>query len=249
MNPALTAPSILGASAPTATRTSTHRWLAALLVLEALLAFAPVLVLGPAIGWPASLRAPASQQLQAIAAQPGALAAGYGIYLAYSILIAPALIGLAYLKLGGLARPLAFSVAVFAALSTLARAVGILRWLTVMPVLARQHAVADGPARAAIERLFEALTLYGGGIGEVLGVGVFMSLALGLLCIGAWRAGQMHAAIAGLGLLTAGLLAGIAAPAFGLRVNLPIAVGATLLSMWMLVVGASLLRTPGPRAK
>ena len=59
------------------------------LVLEALLAFAPIAVLGPAIGWPASLRNSAAQQLTAIAAAPSALALGYGLYLLYSLAIAP----------------------------------------------------------------------------------------------------------------------------------------------------------------
>jgi len=69
--------------------------LAALLVAEALLSFVPVAILGAAIGWPASLRQPAAQQLEAIAAHPEAMALGYAVYLLYSILVAPVMIGLA----------------------------------------------------------------------------------------------------------------------------------------------------------
>lgn len=97
------------------------RGLAALLVAEALLALAPMAVLGPAIGWPASLNAPAAQQLAAIAAAPGAVTQGYALYLLYSLLIAPLMILLAARSFGSLAQPLAATVAAFGALSALAR--------------------------------------------------------------------------------------------------------------------------------
>jgi hypothetical protein len=57
------------------------RPLAALLLADALLSFAPVAVLGAAIGWPASLGQPAAQQMAAIAAAPQGVALGYGLYL------------------------------------------------------------------------------------------------------------------------------------------------------------------------
>ena len=69
--------------------------LGVLLIADARLSFAPVVILGAAIGWPASLDNPAAQQLAAIAAQPGGVALGYAVYLLYSILIAPVTIGLA----------------------------------------------------------------------------------------------------------------------------------------------------------
>ncbi len=142
----------------TDTGIGTNRLLGALLLAEAVLAFAPVAVLGPAFGWPASLRSPAATQLGAIAAQPGALALGYGLYLLYSIAVAPALIGLALRSASGLGRTVAATVAAFAALSALCRSIGILRWLTVMPYLAEAHAGADAARRSQIELLFDALT-------------------------------------------------------------------------------------------
>ena len=65
------------------------RGLGLLLIAEALLSFAPVAILGAAIGWPASLDKPAAEQLAAIAANADAVALGYGVYLLYSILVAP----------------------------------------------------------------------------------------------------------------------------------------------------------------
>lgn len=111
--------------------------LGALLIADALLSFAPVAIIGAAIGWPASLDKPAAEQLAAIAAAPGGVALGYAVYLLYSILVAPVMIGLAARTFGGLSQPLGATVAAFCALSALARSIGILRWLTVMPVLRR----------------------------------------------------------------------------------------------------------------
>ena len=134
-----------------------QRALGALLIAEGLLAFAPVVVLGAAISWPASLRKPAAEQLMAIAAQADAVASGYGLYLLYSFLIAPVMIGLAAYSLGGLQRPLAATVAGLALASTLARTIGILRWLTAMPALAQVHSAADPNLQAQVELVFEAL--------------------------------------------------------------------------------------------
>jgi Domain of unknown function (DUF4386) len=218
------------------------RALGALFIVEALLSFAPMAVLGPAIGWPASLGAPAATQLTAIHQNAGAVAAGYSLYLLYSVLIAPVMIWLAHRVLGGLSSPWGATVAAFAALSTLARTIGILRWLTVMPALASAHAAADPTTRTQIELVFRATTLYGGGIGELLGVALFMAAALALLCVGAWRARTMPAALAGLGLVSAALLAAMLLPALGLAIQVPVAVAVTVLTVWMLATGVWLLR-------
>lgn len=163
--------------------------LALFLLIEALLAFAPVAILGPAIGWPASLRNPAAQQLTAIAAAPNALALGYGLYLLYSLAIAPVAIFVAWRVSGpaGLKAPLAALAVTFGALSAFARAIGILRWLTVMPALAVTYGVADNATRSTIESLFNALNSYGGGIGELFGVALFGGLWLLVAMIAALK--------------------------------------------------------------
>ncbi len=213
------------------------RALGVLLVAEGLLALAPLAILGPAIGWPASRDKPAADQLAAIAAAPGAVTAGYGVYLLYSVLVAPLMIALAARLRGGLASPLGATVAVFAALSVLARSIGILRWLTVMPALAAAHAAADPAARAQIELVFGAVTAYGGGIGEVLGVSLFMALALGTLAIGALRSGGLPTWLAAFGLVAALALALLALPVFGGPDLVPVAAAVSLLSAWMLAAG------------
>lgn len=217
----------------------------ALLVAEALLAFAPVIILGAAIGWPASLGAPAAQQLQAIAQNPEAVAAGYGLYLLYSVLVAPVMIGLASRVFGHLAHPMAATVAAFALASAVTRAIGILRWLTVMPALAAAHAGADPAMRAEIERQFSALTTYGGGIGEILGVALFMSLSMGTLAVGAWQARSLPRALAASGFGVALLLGSLALPAVGLgAAAAPVAVAVSALSAWLLAAGVWWVRLP-----
>jgi hypothetical protein len=220
-----------------------------LLIAEALLAFAPLAVLGPAIGWPASLGRPAAEQLAAVAAAPGAVALGYGVYLLYSVLIAPAMIGLALRSLSlraGPWRPEAMTAAMVAAgfglLSALARAIGILRWLTAMPSLAAAHAAGDAALRAQIELIFKALTSYGGGIGELLGVSLLMALSVGVLCADGWRRRSLPIGLAAPGLVVALMLCALFAPALGMTSPVPVAAAVTALSAWMLACGVWCLR-------
>ncbi|MFN7750642.1 MAG: DUF4386 family protein [Pseudomonadota bacterium] len=229
-------------AAPASLPSGARRVVAAILIADALLAFAPVIVLGSAIGWPASLSLPAAQQLALIGEHPGAVAAGYGLYLLYSLLIAPAMIGLAALAFGGLHRPFAATVAAFAALSALARAIGILRWLTVMPALANAHAVATPAERVPIELVFTAITRYGGGIGEVLGVSLLMAAAVGALAIGALRERRLPRGLAVSGVVVALLLAALALPTLRLPGVVPVALAVSALSVWMFACGAWALR-------
>lgn len=222
-----------------------------LVLLTALLCFAPVAVLGSAFGWPASLSAPAGEQLGAIAGNPAALRLGYGLYLLYSLLIAPVMVGLAARSFGNLTRPLPALVTLFAGLSVLARAIGIERWLSVMPMLAARYGNGDPATRVQTELLFDAITRYGGGIGELLGVSLFMAVSLGLLCIGALREGAMPKPLAWGGLIACMLLLAQALPSLGFAIPVPIAVAVTALTVWMFAAGAWCLRplspSPNPR--
>lgn len=217
-----------------------RRPLALLLIVTALLAFAPVIVLGPAIGWPASLATPAAAQLNAIHAHAGAVTLGYGLYLAYSLLLLPASIGLTAAMLGRLDRPLAMTAVAFASLATLARALGILRWLTVMPDLAARHVAASAADRATHELVFDALTRYGGGIGEVLGVSLLTAIALAVLGFGALRLpGTPRWQSLG-AIVLAVLIGALSLPTFRGPALVPIAAAVSLYSAW-LIAGAILL--------
>jgi uncharacterized protein with PQ loop repeat len=207
------------------------------LIFISVLSFAPMVILGPAIGWPASLRNPAADQLMAVARAPQAIALGYGVYLFYSVLVLPAMVLIARRVFGSLASVGAVMVVAFAAISVLARSVGILRWLTVMPELAQQHAKANEAQRSAIELVFQAVTVWGGGIGELLGVSLFMALSVGIAMAGAWARRSMPRWLAGLGMVSALLLFAMLLPALGIAVKVPVAVAVSVLTMWMLAVG------------
>lgn len=217
--------------------TSQRYLLGGLLLAAALLSFLPIAILGPAIGWPASLRLPAAQQLAAIAGAPIAVALGYAVYLLYSVLILPVMTLLAWRCSGSLGRPIAAMVVTFAALSVLARSVGILRWLTTMPPMARQHAVADLAGKQMLEAIFTAITTYGGGIGELLGVSLFMALSLGLAMLAAWTGKTLPRWLAAFGMVSALLLLALFLPTVGVALQVPIAVAATTLAVWMLAAG------------
>jgi Domain of unknown function (DUF4386) len=223
--------------APASSNTAT----AVVLIVTGCLSLAPFPLLGPSIGWPGSLDNPAADQLSAIGQAPQAVAVGYGVYLLYSLLFLPALGLAAHRLLDGFSRGLVALVVGFAALSALARCIGILRWLTVMPELSVAHAKASAAERADIERLFNALNSYGGGIGELLGVSVFAGSALLLLVAGAAVARSVPGWLTGLGALAAVALLGLFAPSVGLPLQLPIAVPVTLLSLWMWATGGWLL--------
>ncbi len=224
---------------------SSQRYLlGGLLIIAAVLSFLPIAILGPAIGWPASLRSPAAQQLAAIAGAPAAVALGYAVYLLYSVLILPVMVLLTWRCSGSLARPLAVMVVAFAAVSVLARSIGILRWLTVMPAMAQQHSAADPTGKQILETIFSALTTYGGGIGELLGVSLFMALSLGLAMQAAWKGRTLPRWLAGFGIVTALLLFALFLPTIGIAIHMPIAVAATVLAIWMFAAGIAVCFKP-----
>ena len=175
------------------------RGLGLLLIAEALLSFAPVLILGAAIGWPASLDKPAAEQLAAIGRQRRCGGAG--------LRRVPAVFGPDRAADDRPGRALFRRPAQPAGADggRLRRAVGA-------GARHRHPALADGDAgaghgacrrrpgaRAQIELVFSAVTDYGGGIGEILGVSLFMALSLGTLCVAALLRGGLPKWLAALG--------------------------------------------------
>jgi len=223
--------------APTGSSTPNRLLDASIVIGTALLSFVPIAILGPAIGWPTSLRAPAADQLAAIFKAPQAVASGYGVYLLFSVLVLPVMLVVARRVFGSLAHPMAQLVIAFAALSVLARSIGILRWLTVMPQLATAHASAEPQGKATIEAIFRAVTVWGGGIGELLGVALFMAASVGIAMVGALHLRSLPTWLSGLGLVSAALLFGMFLPTLGIAFNVPIAVSASLVSVWMIAFG------------
>ena len=222
--------------------TSRPLWLVAglVLLLQGFGLFAPMAVLGGAIQWPDSLDYAPAQMLPLLREQLDAVRLGYGLYLGYSLLFL--VTGVLTVRLA--ARPgalgaLAFIAVGAAAASALARAIGILRWLTGSVSLAEAHA-APGlsvESRAAIEHMQAAINAWGGAIGEMLGVAAFAAIwaiATSLLIL---RERQLPG-WAGLSGLVVGLL--VAMPAlelFGITPPVSIVVSTTAIQLWFMALG------------
>ncbi|MFM7582336.1 MAG: DUF4386 domain-containing protein [Caldilinea sp.] len=157
-----------------------------LLILEVFLIFPPLIILGSAINWPASLDEPASVNLPLVLEQYGAVMAGYGIYLVYSLLFWPVAYLTGRVIAGDDTENLLFRLASgFGALSALARALGIVRWLFAMPILAQFYTAptASSELKENISVTYEMLNAYAGGVGELLGVSLFAAIWLVLIGI------------------------------------------------------------------
>jgi hypothetical protein len=219
---------------------------AALLAVEGLLAFVPLAVLGSAIGWPASLGDPAAVALPRLLENEGAVRAGYLAYLAYSVLFLPVAIWTTRTLSRGDDGPLARLAVGFAVASTLARCIGILRWLTAMPVLAQTFvATPEGPSRDVLVAVYDVLNDFGGGIGELLGVSLFAVGWLVCTLVVARRAGGAPGWLLAAGALTAVALALPLVETAGLDLGPVVTVGVTLLQLWFLAAAVVVGRGPG----
>lgn len=165
---------------------SLNRVAAIFLIIEFSILFLPLFILGSSINWPASLDEPASVNLPLILENYTSMMTGYGIYLVYSILFWPVAYLTGRVIVGNDTNNILFKIANgFAVLSTLARSLGIVRWLFTMPVLAKLYISPDATdaSRSTISMLYEMLNSYAGGIGELLGVSLFAVLWLVLISI------------------------------------------------------------------
>ncbi|GAA3885031.1 hypothetical protein GCM10022243_57310 [Saccharothrix violaceirubra] len=209
-----------------------------LLLVEGLLLFVPLVILGAAVDWPASLGEPAAAVLPRVAENETALRLGYVLYLAYSALFLPvalwATVTLAPDRQDS--RPARLGLA-FAALSALARCVGIVRWLTTMPDLA--HGWQEGGNREAIEVQYDALNSFAGGVGELLGVSLFA--AGWLLCLAGIA--DLPAWLRGFTVLTAAALALPLVELLGVDAGALISVGSATVQVWFLVAAVYVFRS------
>ncbi len=156
-------------------------WLIAgiVLLLQGFSIFAPMAVLGGAIQWPDSLDYPPARMLPLLLEQIDAVRLGYGLYLGYSLLFL--VTGALTVRLASRPGPLGVLGLIAlgaAAVSALARAIGIIRWLTGSTTLAQAYSAPglSADARTAIEAMQGALNSWGGAIGEALGVAAFAAI-------------------------------------------------------------------------
>lgn len=219
------------------------RWAGLISILQGLLIFIPTIVLGAAIDWPDSLDDPASVALPRLLESEGSVRAGYFAYLIYSILFVISIALLGEIVFGKNAGILMRIIVALAIASTLARSIGIIRWLVPMYDLADLWKVAttDGQ-RDAISTTFEALNSYGGTIGEVLGVSIFAAIAILLLSIGNMRQKTLPNWFSIFGLISAFGLLWTSTEIIGLNPgDSAIFLGTTLVQIWFLLTGIWLI--------
>lgn len=238
--PALTAPATAALTLP---RNTPAFAVASWSLAQVTIFLVPMVVLGMAIGWPASLRYPPAEVLPLIRRQASAVTIGYGAYLLASVAMVPLVFALrgwlAELgRTGWIIDTLTFLGAAAGILKTL----GIVRWLSVMPALAEAHAAADPMQRLVIETTYMAINAYAGAVGELLGV---------QLLSGLWFAGAGHALWSARHRLLGGLavVVGVAFLLVSLRVALPAFAGIQAVAvpgalLWLILLGVSALRAP-----
>lgn len=203
----------------------------ALALLFGLLLFVPIAVLGAAIDWPASLSEPAAEIIPRLDEQATAVTLGYLVYLLYSVLFFPVIAMLSRV-LGD--TPVTRAAATFAAISTVARSIGIIRWLSVLPLLAATQVTTPD---AAIPVVFDAVNAWGGAIGELLGVSAFAALSLALVSTAIIRSTVLPTWLGASGFV---VVAGLLLPwieVFGVDLGAIISVSSALVQFWFLALG------------
>ncbi len=226
-----------------------YGWAALLLILEPILMYAAFFILSSSIDWPASLDEPASVNLPLIIEQRGAVILGYGSYLLYSLLILPLAVMLYFALKDREASPLLAVAAAVGVISALARALGIVRWLFLMPALAEVYLdpASSEATREAVEVAYTAFNEYAGGVGEIIGVGLTGALWVGLISIALLRSERFPKWLGLLGILAAILLAPSVLAIAGMDVgSLFAVVGGNVLLVWMIALAVVLFRSRRP---
>jgi hypothetical protein len=220
-----------------------HRTAGSLAIVHALLFFLPLGVLGAAIGWPANLDQPAAHNLPLLISEAAWVKLGYSVYLLYSLLFFPVVLLVSRAIAGKDELPLVLKLAVgFALLSTLARCLGIVRWLTVMPVLATQYQGADTTGQSVIATVYTAFNAYAGGVGEILGVFLLSATSVALLASALWARKDVPRWLAWMAWATACGLFFLSLEMFGLNLSAFIAPFSMLYMVWMVCLGGYLIR-------
>ncbi|MDP2740151.1 MAG: DUF4386 family protein [Pseudorhodobacter sp.] len=128
------------------------------------------------------MRRPAAEALTRFADGGTTLILTWHAFAWAALLLVPLTIGLALIPANrATSDRLAIAAAITGALSGVVQAIGLWRWVFVIPGLARAHATGDVNAQAAAEGAFDILNSYGGvAVGEHLGqwLLVFFTLAL-----------------------------------------------------------------------
>lgn len=223
-------------------------WLGSATIALAAAFNVPYAILAAIFDYPAILRQPAAEVLARFAeGGTGLLLTWYAFALA-ALALVPLASGLAITSARLAERPaLAMGAALAGVLAGITQAIGLVRWVFVMPDLARAASGDDPAAASAAAHTFALINAYGGvAVGEHLGQ-LLTALFAGLLA--ALQLGEGHRAAAGLGFGTAALLAFgtgeglmLAAGGDGSLFAMGTIAGFLALTLWLIATGTALLR-------
>lgn len=218
-----------------------------LLLIEFLLIFAPLIILGGAINWPASLDEPANVNLPLILEQSAAVKLGYSLYLLYSVLIIPVALVISRIVGGSAGHNTLLQIANgFAVGSAVLRVLGIIRWLIPMPLLAQVYTdpATTAATREAVTVMYDMLNAYAGSVGEVLGVGLFAALWVAATSIAILRDGTLPRWVGVYGLVTAVALTVGLLEIVNIDAGALLTVNVTMLHLWWLALALIVLLRP-----
>ena len=214
------------------------------LVIESFLLLLPLIILGNAINWPQSLENPAEIMLPLLDQKLSMVRLGYLIYLTYSILFWVISAVIYQILRPKKSYSIGLIIALgFALISTLARCLGIIRWLSAMPTLAKLYVNPDSSQVTldAIAVSYQTLNDYAGSVGEIFGVSLFAALWLALVSIRILQARIISHWLGFFGLFAATLLAIQSIQLFDIDLGLFNTLSSSVLQFWFLAMGISLL--------
>lgn len=206
----------------------------------------PYATLAAIYDYPQVLRGPAGEALDLFRAGGPSLILAWLAFMLSALAMIPLATALAITPERIAKTPaLAIGAAVSGALAGLAQAIGLSRWVFVVPDLARQH--SDPAQQAAAERSFGLLNSWGGvAIGENLGQ---LLTALFVFQVALMQGGERTRAAGTLGLVTTGLIVigagegpAIALGGEGGPFSLATIAGFLGLTAWLITTGLGLIR-------
>jgi hypothetical protein len=238
----------LSLSDTTASDMTARRWTAALMIAEAVTVTVPVIILGPAIGFPVILDAPAAVAFKTLAAAQGAATLGYTIFCLSSFILLP-LVVMASRTLGngGALGRVAEALGIAAGITQL---LGFTRWLFLVPFLSGRFfdPQTTQATKDTIAVAYDAFNVMSGkAVGEHLGF-VFLAAWMVLVCVLAARSRSLPAwitvsgGIIGLGIWISAFVAFL--PSIAPFLETLNFLANTVWVFWLLAAAFLLLRRP-----
>ena len=210
-------------------------------------------VLSATFNWPDILRQPAAVVLPAFVAGGTSLVwTWFATAWTYGLLVVPILLLPAALDRR---HDLALRVATYAgAVSVVLALIGFLRWVFVVPALARSYVGGDATTKTAVDAAWTAQHQFGGALlgehlGQLLAIGWSVTLSVVILrsrVLPRWL-GMAGLAVSGLYLLNQGDVLATAVPGFPVW-DLAGLIGSTGWGLWVAALGVTVLWRRSPDA-